>query len=201
VPDIESPDDEKSEREDENWQTTEIPQKGWGKLSFSPQSYGFRTGAAESYQKVPRELAEIADRHKIAMWQWRIELHGLKPGEPPLGYDIFGNVIIGRAVDGSEADIDLEPYDALAKGVSRQHAMIRPTKQRLFLIDLSSTNGVRHNEIPTGPGMAVTLRNGDIVTLGDLTFEIQIIGQPDANDGDDRNALLQSGTRPLPDRP
>jgi pSer/pThr/pTyr-binding forkhead associated (FHA) protein len=134
------------------------------------------------------------------MWQWRIELYGLTPDAAPLGYDIVGNVIIGRSVDGSEADIDLEPYNALAKGVSRQHAMIRPTKQRLFLIDLSSTNGVRHNEVPTGPGLAVTLRNGDVVTLGDLTFEIRIIDQPGPDDEDDQTALRRAGTKPLPDR-
>ncbi len=199
--DPEPPKDEKGAETEDSWRTSEIPRKNWGTVSLSQQPYGFRVGSASSYQRIPRELAEIADRHQISMWQWRIELHGLQPGEPPVGYDIVGNVIVGRAIEGSDVDIDLEPFDALARGVSRQHAMIRPTKQRLFLIDLSSTNGIRHNEIPSGPGLAITLRNGDVITLGDLTFEIRIIDQPDLSDESKENPLQHSGTRPLSDQP
>jgi pSer/pThr/pTyr-binding forkhead associated (FHA) protein len=113
------------------------------------------------------------------MWMWRVELHGLGNGEPALGLDILGPIIFGRTTaDDPTVDVDFTPYGAIDKGVSRQHALIRPTEQRLYLIDLSSTNGTKHNELPVGPGMAVVLQDRDMVALGHLSFEIRILDRP-----------------------
>ncbi|HEY3343866.1 MAG TPA: FHA domain-containing protein [Anaerolineaceae bacterium] len=68
---------------------------------------------------------------------------------------------IGR---GMENDIVIA-----SKRVSREHACIRREGRRLILEDLNSTNGTfLNNERVLAP---VTLRDGDQITIVDLTFE------------------------------
>ncbi|MBN1429632.1 MAG: FHA domain-containing protein [Anaerolineae bacterium] len=116
---------------------------------------------------------------------WRILV---KFGEPSprltVGLDIYADVILGRGVGGpGSPDIDLTNLDALDLGVSRRHAMIRPTPKRLYLIDLSSTNGSYVNAVPVGRGMAQVLRHGDSVALSRLSFIIEIISSPAISQG------------------
>jgi hypothetical protein len=56
--------------------------------------------------------------------------------------------------------------------------LLRPSEQRLYLIDLSSTYGTKHNEFPVGPGMAVVLQDHDTISLGHLSFELRILNRP-----------------------
>ncbi|MBN1313220.1 MAG: FHA domain-containing protein [Anaerolineae bacterium] len=86
---------------------------------------------------------------------------------------------MGRGAGSPDSpDIDLTNLDALDLGVSRRHAMIRPTPKRLYLIDLNSTNGSFVNAVPVGRGMAQMLRHGDAVALSRLSFIIEIISSP-----------------------
>lgn len=138
------------------------------------------TNGASEYFPVPSDLAEVQTRHQLPMWAWRVEFHSVAMGAPPLGLDILGPVILGRKTpQDSSVNVDFTPYDAMERGVSRQHALIRPTQDRLYLIDLSSTNGTRRNEVELGAGIAVTLEDRDTISLGGLTFEIRIIERPD----------------------
>jgi hypothetical protein len=162
-------------------ETSHFERLEWGNNPFLVKApYGLHPDSAPAYRVVPRELAEVRERHSLEMWMWRVEFHGLGRGEPALGLDILGPIIFGRATAAADptVDVDFTPYGAIDKGVSRQHAMIRPTQQRLYLIDLSSTNGTKHNELPVGPGMAIVLQDHDMVTLGRLTFEIRILNRP-----------------------
>src|SRR5688500_3265588 len=128
------------------------------------EPYGLHPDGAPAFRVVPRELAAVRERHGLEMWMWRVELHGLGRGEPALGLDILGPIIFGRVTAADPTvDVDFTPYGAIDKGVSREHALIRPSEQRLYLIDLSSTNGTRHNELPVGPGMAVVLQDHDMI--------------------------------------
>jgi len=142
-------------------------------LSTSP--FGLRRGSAADYTAVPADKSEDPNAQKLC---WRIELHGLKPGIAPQGFDLFGDVTIGRTTSEAAVDIDMEPYRASELGISRQHAMLRPTKNSLYLFDLNSTNGTRYNGIPLGSGIARALSNNDTITLGNLTFEVKIIDGP-----------------------
>jgi hypothetical protein len=111
--------------------------------------------------------------------RWLVELVGFGGRSAPIGVEIAGDVILGVPRPGFEPpDFDLTPYRADEKGVSRRHAVIRPSRNRLYLIDLQSTNGTRVNAIPVGSGVAMELRSQDTVSLGALTFTIRIIASP-----------------------
>jgi hypothetical protein len=111
---------------------------------------------------------------------WRVQLKFGSPSPDTIvGLDIYGDVVLGRGKDGdSPPDVDLTALDAKKLGVSRRHALIRPTPTKLFLLDLGSTNGTSLNAMPMGPGMTKALQSGDMVALGDLGFVIEIIATP-----------------------
>lgn len=111
---------------------------------------------------------------------WRIILRfGAPSPRTVVGLDVYADIVLGRGSEGANApDIDLTELDALKMGVSRRHALVRPTPNKLFLIDLDSTNGTLLNAVPVGRGMAQALRSGDAISLGGLSFTIEIVRQP-----------------------
>jgi hypothetical protein len=152
-----------------------------GSLDFIPEvarlPFGTKMGAAKSYTLVPASAA-LQEIPADAPY-WRIELHGVAPGVGPLGFDVVDDAIIGRNHSSQHiADIDLAPYRAIELGVSRRHAMLRPTPNKLFLLDLESTNGTQHNALTLGPGLTRALAHNDTVTFGKLSCTIHIIDSP-----------------------
>jgi pSer/pThr/pTyr-binding forkhead associated (FHA) protein len=141
------------------------------------RAFGLRQGAAEEYMLVPPGISE--DEIKTVPL-WRIEFHNLAGSSlTPPGFDVVGDAIMGRAADASfTPDISFSAYNAVDKGVSRRHAMLRPSPNRLYLIDLGSTNGTLHNAVPIGKGLARALHDGDTVSLGQLTFTLKVIDSP-----------------------
>lgn len=138
-------------------------------------AYGLNLDTSH-FLKLPRVAAENPDASKP---KWVIELQGLRSGHAPLGIEVLGDVVLGiDRGDGITIDLDLNPYGAAECGVSRKHAMMRPTRNRLYLIDLQSTNGSQLNALPVGPGMAAEIRNGDTVTLGNFNFTVRILATP-----------------------
>ncbi len=129
--------------------------------------------SAEAYIPLPawKARADITARLR----GWRIELCEIVSGMKPLGFDILADVLIGR---GPEADIDLEPYGAFDQAVSRRHAVLRPTENHLYLIDMSSTNGTLYNSVPLGRCATHAVEHNDIITLGMLSFAIRIVDGP-----------------------
>jgi pSer/pThr/pTyr-binding forkhead associated (FHA) protein len=83
---------------------------------------------------------------------------------------------IGRFVEGQviTPDVDLNPFDAFDKGVSRLHATIRINREnnKVHVIDLGSANGscVNGYEIPANS--EVPLNNGDVLTLGKFNLKV-----------------------------
>ncbi len=132
-----------------------------------------RIGSAEAYYPLPARFAETREGAKP---RWRIELHGL--ASSPLGFDICHDTVIGRGEGPDGPDLDLAPFRALELGVSKRHAMLRPTNKQLFLIDLVSNNGIRCNSTPLSVGRAYPLKHNDTISLGGLTFQVKIIGAP-----------------------
>lgn len=129
-----------------------------------------------SYNPVPYNYEQFDTR-----LMWRIYLRfGASASHSVVGLDIYSDVVFGRGAGRpTSPDVDLNQLDALKLGVSRRHAMLRPTSRNLYLIDLDSTNGTFVNAVPVGRGMAQVLRTRDTVAMGGLSFEIQIIKQPD----------------------
>lgn len=146
-------------------------------------AFGMRVGAASAYHLMPQDLTRdaIEDDQPI----WRIELHGLAPGAAPLGLDVAGDVVIGRGKKAETGvDVDLDRYEGFSRGVSRRHAMLRPSPRTLYLLDLGSTNGTMHNAMPINQGVTRSLSNGDTLTFGQLSCTVQIIDGP-AGDTDE----------------
>ncbi len=69
-------------------------------------------------------------------------------------------------------DIDLTPYQAYANGVSRLHAVLKREGQRVFVLDLGSSNGTYLNGKRLTPNVDQTLNHGDMLALGKLKIQI-----------------------------
>jgi hypothetical protein len=68
--------------------------------------------------------------------------------------------------------IDLSPYGAHDKGVSRRHAAIEREGNSLFLWDLTSSNGTYLNGIRLTPLQLHQVHDGDEICLGRLILRI-----------------------------
>lgn len=90
----------------------------------------------------------------------------------PLCYD---QNLIGRAslADGINPQVDLTAADQNGT-VSRQHARIGKDDSSLFIEDLGSSNGTRHNGQPLREGMQTPLSDGDQIVFGDLVFTFSL---------------------------
>jgi pSer/pThr/pTyr-binding forkhead associated (FHA) protein len=83
-------------------------------------------------------------------------------------------ISLGRADEGSEGrpDVDLEPHDALAKGVSRLHAKLRLHGDLVQVQDSNSTNGTFLNEQRVSSTEWRIVRHGDELRLGNLVLKL-----------------------------
>ena len=84
--------------------------------------------------------------------------------------------ILGR--EGSEQvtpDLNLNPYGAREKGVSRVHAALRRDRSQVLLIDLGSTNGTRLNGKTLAAHQPIRVENGDEIRLGRLMLTINFV--------------------------
>lgn len=82
--------------------------------------------------------------------------------------------VLGRSDAGAsdKPDIDLTPFGALEKGVSRTHAAIERSEDTLTLIDIGSSNGTFLNGQKLIPDQPRVLRDGDEIRLGKLVAHI-----------------------------
>lgn len=107
---------------------------------------------------------------------WLIQLEDLKPGIRPIGIEMISDVIFGVSrPPAPEPDFDLTPYGGVERGVSRGHAMLRPSQNHLYLIDLGSTNGTRIQGSALQPRIPTVVQSGDVISLGTLAFRIRIV--------------------------
>jgi len=109
---------------------------------------------------------------------WRIKLtspHSLP--EPP-GLELCGDVFAGRVAGGIQPDLDLTVYAGAELGVSRLHALLRPTPSHLLVYDLGSTNGTYLNARRVTAGAAAQVSDGAVLAFGRLQFTVRIIAQP-----------------------
>ena len=83
-------------------------------------------------------------------------------------------VIIGRhdEQNARKPDVDLSPFRAVEKGVSRIHAIIERLDETLVLTDLNSANGTHLNGQRLVPDQPRVLRDGDEVRFGKLVAHV-----------------------------
>lgn len=69
-------------------------------------------------------------------------------------------------------DVDLTPYGALDRGVSREHARLHIDEGRLFVTDLGSTNGTFLGGKRLEPNTPQLIGKGDELLLGRLAIQV-----------------------------
>lgn len=81
---------------------------------------------------------------------------------------------LGRYEAGARSlgEIDLTPYGALDRGVSRAHLKLHFEDGRLYVTDLGSTNGTYLAGKRLEPDKVIMLRKGDELVLGRLPIQI-----------------------------
>jgi hypothetical protein len=85
-----------------------------------------------------------------------------------------GSIILGRSDprNRNRVDLDLTPYGALDRGVSREHVRMHIEEGRLLVTDLGSTNGTFLASTRLEPNTPTILRKGDELLLGRLPIQI-----------------------------
>lgn len=94
----------------------------------------------------------------------------------PLDQD---QLVLGRASTAGlmAPDIDLTPFDAQRKGVSRYHANLKCEGDTLVINDLESLNHTYINGLRLYPHETRVLRNGDELKLGQLIMRVFFVTQ------------------------
>ncbi len=82
--------------------------------------------------------------------------------------------VLGRSdsTSATKPDLDLTPYGALEKGVSRLHAAIDRSDDTLTIVDMGSSNGTHLNGQRLVANQPRVLRDGDEIRLGKLIAHI-----------------------------
>lgn len=104
----------------------------------------------------------------------RVKLKLVQSGQS-ISLESGADYTIGR-ISGTQPilpDIDLTPYRAYEAGVSRLHATIRVSDEKVSLFDLGSANGTSINGIRIPPYEPRSLKNGDIIVFG--KFQVEMI--------------------------
>ncbi|MBU4225940.1 MAG: FHA domain-containing protein [Chloroflexi bacterium] len=132
--------------------------------------------SSNSKQKTNSKPAPPADAGAA-----RITLHLVESGQIlPLAERM--EFSLGRVSEGQPImpDIDLTPYKAYDKGVSRLHAILRRVKcldkldnhNKIVIMDLGSSNGTYVNGNRLSPQVEHVLTHGDTIHLGKLKIQI-----------------------------
>ena len=105
--------------------------------------------------------------------QNQIILH-VRDAQEPLTVYPTSEFLIGRQdnASGISPDLDLTPFGALEKGVSRIHAALRRGDEVLSIVDLDSANGTFLNGQRLAAHQPRLLRDGDEIRLGKLVMHI-----------------------------
>lgn len=119
------------------------------------------SGASAHAPGTGRDVTQLPDGNKIYL-----EIEGTL-----LTVNVDENVTLGRE-HGDAGDVtmvDLEPFGAYVKGISRRHAQLRRSKDgQLALVDLGSSNGTYLNGQLLEPLARSLLDDGDEIVLGEL---------------------------------
>ncbi len=145
--------------------------------SYTPFGFHYQDRGVEFH---PMPYRPDADDTLLLQEPWRIMLV-LYEGDKRMvmGLDLYGDIILGRGESRpGRIILNLDAYGALELGVSREHAMLRPTRSKLFLIDQGSTNGTTLNGASMGRGVAMPIKDEDLIGLGSMGLMVRILGQP-----------------------
>lgn len=85
-----------------------------------------------------------------------------------------GHITLGRSDPRARTrvDLDLTPYGALDRGVSREHVRMHIEDGKLYVTDLGSTNGTFLANVRLEAHKPTVLRKGDELLLGRLPIQV-----------------------------
>lgn len=132
--------------------------------------------AAEVVQELEeREVSEL-DSHGRP---WRVSMT-LLDFDVQIVVDLESSVVVGRSYPQTELfpGVDLSPFDAYQRGVSRHHAILQLEDQQVVIRDNSSANGTLLNGKRIRPELSYPLRNGDIVSLAKMQLKFELLYNP-----------------------
>jgi K+-sensing histidine kinase KdpD len=109
---------------------------------------------------------------------WRIRLSPTNGAHPPIFLELTKEIIIGRYDDDPNVIGLFHTEVADQLGISRRHVLLRPSENKLLIIDLGSTNGTFLNSTRLTPKLPYTLNNDDRLSLGHLDMVFSIHGRP-----------------------
>lgn len=98
----------------------------------------------------------------------------IRDAPEPIVLQPQAETVLGRQDPKSDArpDLDLSPFGAIEKGISRMHAAIRRGDDTLTLVDMGSVNGTYLNGQRLTPNQPRVLRDGDEIRLGKLVVHV-----------------------------
>jgi len=146
-----------------------IPTDGTATLAFAP-------GTDSSNMKPP--ATSLASEAPVSPKEPNTVVLHFGAQLEPLVLRINNEAILGRESTRRTARfrVDLGPYGALEKGVSRMHILLRRTDNGLIIEDMGSSNGSWLNGVRLNPYVATPVKSGDRVRLSKLELEITIGG-------------------------
>lgn len=124
---------------------------------------------------------------------WIVELSGPQI-KTPLRLRVDDKISVGRVVDGDTTkrpDVDLSPFEAESKGVSRQHFNLQAETDHLAIVDLNSGNGTFLNGNRIKPDERYRINSGDQITAGLMQLTLTFIISPDHGGTIHRQPSLQ----------
>lgn len=81
-------------------------------------------------------------------------------------------VEFGRFEYPQKHQYDLTPHNAFEHGISRRHVQVHMRSNRLYLVDMGSSNGTFIGDAQLKPADPYLLQNGQEITLGRLPVSI-----------------------------
>jgi hypothetical protein len=153
--------------------------KMFEKFMGSYTSFGFQARQQDIiYRPIPYK--PDAEDKLLLEYPWRVMLELYSHDQRlVMGLDLYGDIILGRGQSApGKIILDLDPHDAASLGVSREHLMLRPTKTHLYAIDQGSTNGTTVNGARASRGIALNLKNEDLIGLGNMMIMVHLIAKP-----------------------
>lgn len=143
----------------------DLPEKSDGKTAVLPSNSRFRRATQAVVPDGTGSLREAGRREIIFIVRGMVERAYLSEGD---------SIILGRSdYDArNRPELDLTPYGALDRGISRAHARLHLEGNRLYLTDLGSTNGTFVAGKRLTPNEPQMIRKGDEISLGRLAVQV-----------------------------
>ncbi len=109
------------------------------------------------------------------VWRLRLEMAADPSNSPEI--EVNGEVVLGSRAEAAGV-VNLGPYGAVEQGVSRRHLRLWGTDAGLFVLDMHSTNGTLLNGQRMHPDTPYRVTDGDLLSLGKLTFVLRVLQGP-----------------------